>query len=244
MAASNIASADGLRDHLKNPVFWYGLYLLLVGTGVLAVTLSPLSGQPSQDLVSLAGVIATLPPVALVVWIAARMPAKPGRPSSALGGAGRWAGRLVWTAATFALGAFVATLVASDLDRVGTPSSANEYFYGFLGLIVVSVSLVALAGVVVVGAWICFSLDHADFARAAVRALSSERSREALPLRTRIWLDDNDQELMPRLTANPTTDRLVRALTPVAVRGAILVVAFFFLVALSSLYPTVIGWIS
>ena len=129
-------------------------------------------------------------------------------------------------------------------ERVGTPSSANEYFYGFLGLIVVSVSLVALAGVVAVGAWICFSLDHAGFARAAVRALSSERSREALPLRARIWLDDNDQEPMPRLASIPTTDHLVRTLKPLPVRGAIFVVAFVFLVALSSLYPTVIGWIS
>jgi hypothetical protein len=172
------------------------------------------------------------------------MPAKPGRPSSALGGTGRWAGRLVWTGATFALGAFIATLVAFDLDRVGTPSSANQYFYGFLGLIVVSVSLVALAGIVVVSAWICFSLDHAAFGRAAIRALSTERSREALPLRTRIWLDDTDQEPMPRLAAIPTTNRLVRVLTPAAVRGAILVVTFLFLVALSSLYPTVIGWIS
>jgi hypothetical protein len=244
VAASNTASADDLRDQLKNPVFWYGLHLLLVGAGALAVTLAPLSSQPSQDLVSLAGVLATLPPVALVVWIAARMPAKPARPSSALGGTGRWAGRLVWTGATFALGAFIATLVAFDLDRVGTPSSVNQYFYAFLGLIVVSVSLVALACIVVVSAWICFSLDHAGFGRAAVRALSSERSREALPLRTRIWLDDTNQEPMPRLAAIPTIDRFVRVLTPAAVRGAILVVAFLFLVALSSLYPTVIGWIS
>jgi hypothetical protein len=33
-------------------------------------------------------------------------------------------------------------------------------------------------------------------------------------------------------------------LTPAPVRGSIFVAAFLFLVALSSLYPTVIGWVS
>lgn len=186
----------------------------------------------------------TLPPVVLAIWIAAHSPVKPGRPTSALASTGRWAGRLVWTGTTFAIGAFIATLVAFDLDRVGTPTSANRYFYGFLGLIVVSVALVALAGVVLMSAWICFSLDDACFSRAAVRALSSERSRDALPLWIPIWLDDSNQEPMPRLSAMPTTDRFVRMLMPTAVRGLILVAAFLLLVALNSLYPTVIDWIA
>lgn len=228
---------------MKNPVAWYCLYLVLVGAGVLAVSLSALPSPPPQDLVSFAGVLAAMPPVALVIWIASRMPVQPGRPSSALASTVRWAGRLIWTGITFALGAFIATLVAFDLDRVDTSSSTNQYFYGFLGLIVVSVSLVALAGVVLMSAWICFSLDHPSFGRTAVRAFTSERAREALPLRDRIWLDDTTQEPMPRLAAIPITDRLVRVLTPAPVRGCLFVAAFLFLVALSSLYPTLIGWI-
>lgn len=47
---------------------------------------------------------------------------------------------------------------------------------------------------------------------------------------------------MPRLSAIPTTDRVVRALTPTAVRAVILGVAFLFLMAPNSLYPTLIDW--
>ncbi|WP_214466432.1 hypothetical protein [Microbacterium flavescens] len=244
MAASSSVSAEGIRDHLQNPVLWYCFYLVLVGAAVLAVTLSPSPNLPSQDLVSFAGVLATAPPVALVVWIASRMPVTTEGSSSALAGTGRWAGRLIWTGATFALGAYIATLLAFDLDRVGTASSANQYFYGFLALIVVSVALIALAGVVAKSAWLCFSVDHAGFARAAVRALTSERWRDALPLRDRIWLDDADGEPMPRFAAIPRTGRLVRVMTPAPARGSIFVAAFLFLVALSSLYPTIVGWIS
>jgi hypothetical protein len=244
MAESSSASAERIRDHLQNPVLWYCFYLVLVGAGALAVTISPLLNLPSQDLFSFAGVLAAAPPVALVVWIASRMPVTSERSSSALAGTGRWAGRLIWTGATFAFGAYIATLLAFDLDRVGTASSANQYFYGFLALIVVSVALIALAGVVVKSAWLCFSIHHAGFGRAAVRALVSERSREALPLRDRIWLDETDQEPMPRLATIPRTERLVRLMTPSPVRGSVFVAVFLFLVALSSLYPTVIGWIS
>lgn len=244
MAAFSTTLLHGIRSRLKEPVLWYGVYLTLVAAGFLAVTLSPLPTPPSQDLVSFAALLATLPPVGLIVCIASRMPVTPRQRRSALANTGKWTARLVGSGVTFALGAFIATLVALDLDRVDIPASVNRYFYSFLGLVFVSVSLIALAGVVIQSAWMYFRADDARVGRAAVRALTSKRSREALPLRVRIWLDDADQEPTPDLATIPTVDSIIRALTPVATRGCILTAALLFVFALSSHYPAVIRWIS
>lgn len=231
---------------LRAPLTWYVIYLVILSAGAGVVLMLALPGETTEQLGALLATLAALPPVLLTVVVASRLPSRPTSAPSALEGPARWALGAVWTAATFATGAFMATLVGFDLGRAKSAASMNEYFCSFLTLVVVSVFLIAVMGLLFVSAWMCFRSNEATFTRAAIRALMSAARRDRLPLRTRMWLNEVDDDPNPLafLAAAPATARAVAFLRLASECGGLFLATFVLLVSVLVLYPTVISWVS
>ncbi len=246
VTSSTNASGSRVKAVLRAPLAWYGLYVVLLGVGVLALRVLSLPGETTVRLGALLTALAAVPPALLSLIVAFRIRPRSTRPPSALEGPARWALGAVWTSVTFAVGAYMATLVGFDLGRIESAESANQYFYRFLSLVVVSVMLVALAGLLFASAWSCSRASEAEFSRAAFRTLVPRRHLDRHPLRTRMWLDEVDEHPIPveAVTAAPATARTIRDLRLVSTSGGLYLALFVLVLSTSVVYPVIIGWVS
>lgn len=230
--------ADFLRASAL-PFAWYAYFATAVA--VVMVVLS-ISGHPNLAAVTLS--IALLPAVILQILVTAYIPLRDSIARTALPRIAIWCGRLMWSGLTFALGAFVATLMAIDLENVDSGSTANQYLYQFLVLVLVCVALVAAMGGLIASAWIYLFSDAPTRSRAALRALTTSSSRDELPLRVRMWLDSHDRAAMPNLGSRVRTDHLIRVITT-ELAGIILLAMSLLLVGMILLIaPVVIDWVA
>lgn len=222
MTAPRARVWSALRRRLRMPLAWYVCFVLASSVVIVGVTVS---GRTELALTALA--VAAVPLVVAQLLVSARLPVQGTAPKTVLPRLVVWGARLVWTGFTFALGAFVATLVAVDLENVGSGASANDYFFRFVAIILSCVALVAVTGILLAAAWSHFNSDPATRSRAALRALTTHRTRTALSLRMRIWLDGSADEPMPALDSHPRSDHTARALS--SETGAVLMLAGTFL---------------
>lgn len=150
----------------------------------------------------------------------------------------------MWSGLTFALGAFVATLMAIDLEGVKSGSTANGYLYQFLVLVLVCVAMVAVIGALIASAWIYVFSDTPTRSRAALRALTAPSSRDELPLRVRMWLDSHDREAMPNLQSRGRTDQLIRSVSTESAGIILLAMTLLLVGMIVLLAPIVIDWVA
>jgi hypothetical protein len=221
------------------PTTWYAIFAIAMLVVIIAVCFLR---QPNIAAVALT--IAVLPGVALQVLITAFIPLREAAVRTVLPRIGIWCGRLVLSGLTFALGAFVATLMAFDLEDVDSGSTANRYFYQFLILVIACVGLVAAIGGLVASAWTFFSSDGATRSRAALHALTTSASRDKLPLRIRMWLDSREREPMPNLESRPRTDHLIRVISTESASIVLLAMTLLVVGMIFMLAPIMIDWIS
>ncbi|MBP1076414.1 hypothetical protein JOD63_000382 [Microbacterium terrae] len=138
----------------------------------------------------------------------------------------------------------MATLVALDLERVNTAASANEYFYRFRGIVLASVATAGAIGLLGASALSYWRASPAALQRAALRGITSGRARASMPLRTRMWLDGDDDGLMPRLDTYERRDRVIRQLSSETSRMFVPMGTLAFIGVVISLVPDVIAWVS
>lgn len=245
-AANSEACRGWVRTAVLSPLIWYGAYVVILGVIALAIYSVALPSEATERLIALVAASAVLPPVVVTVIVASHLPTGSTRPPSALQGPVRWAIGAVWASVTFAIGAFIAALAGFDLEHVNSAASTNEYFYGFVVLIVISVSLIAMMTIAAASAWACLRADEQAFSRAAIRALVPTVRRDRLPLRTRMWLDGGKDHLgsSTLLEAVPVASRFIRVLRFASECGLVFFAILVLLVAMSVIYPLAIDLVS
>lgn len=233
-----------MRTWSRSPWTWYAVCVVSTFVVVSAANLSPLPKDLSQAIGWSAAALISLPLAVAAVAVAASPHVRLTSQRSRLASLMLWATRLLWTALTFALGAYVATLVSSDLEGVASSESTNGYLYRFFALVLAAVAPFAVGGVVVAAGWIFFTTGTANRSRALLRAVTLRATRESLPLYTRMWLDNDDDVPMPGLASHPRRELLIRDLasdfaSPIVLGGAVIL-----MLALLAGVPTAIAWVS
>lgn len=150
----------------------------------------------------------SIPGVALVTAIAGRLDAAAGTPSllrrrlrSAVG--------VAWAGFTFTLGAYLASIIAEDLTSMSS-DAGMDYFFFLLGLFAGPVLWVAVVTIVLPAAWSVLVTSQNLRARALLRHVPL-RTRNELPLATRMWVDDSRDDSMPSLGGQ--LERWIRTLS-------------------------------
>lgn len=143
--------------------------------------------------------VATIPPVGLVLLLTSRMRVERKR-VTVLSARLPAAFGIVWGGVTFTLGAFLATLLAADLDRLTPADDTVAYFYRTLQTFMVPLIWAATVAIVVPAAWRFATASTSARERALLRLLPVLRCAP-LTLAVRMWVDDPDFGARPQLTS-------------------------------------------